>query len=175
MVTNTPFSPNNPRVAWNRSKGPRTYHQCITHFHSNRHLTHVNPKSLFLKLYIDIFKSNPTSQVDSSIGNNDINTLYPLFLDLLDRLLISPIPNLFSEKEREKRVPREGGEGGLTFLASSFSPTSNLTTMTSPSIFILEGSRTAAMTFHPFSKYALVNSSPTLFISVGDSSGLLEP
>jgi hypothetical protein len=52
-------------------------------------MTHVNPKSLFLQFYIDIFKSNPTPQVDSSIGNNDIDTFNSLFLDLLDRLLIS--------------------------------------------------------------------------------------
>jgi hypothetical protein len=51
--------------------------------------TYVNPKSLFLQFNIDIFESNTTPQVDSSIGNNDINTLDPLFLDLLDRLFIS--------------------------------------------------------------------------------------
>jgi hypothetical protein len=89
MVTNTPFSLNIPRVAWNKSKGPRTYHQSITPSPSNRYLTHVDPKSFFLQFYIDILESNTTPQVDSSIGNNDIDTFDPLFLDLLDRLLIS--------------------------------------------------------------------------------------
>jgi len=70
--------------------------------------THVNPKSLFLELNVDIFKSNPTSQVDSSIGNNDIDTFDPLFLDLLDRLLSALFDPSTIVRKREKREDREG-------------------------------------------------------------------
>ena len=53
--------------------------------------------------------------------------------------------------------------GERTLLASSFSPTSSFTTITSPSrLGMLEGLRTAAMTLHPCCRYALTSSNPTL-------------
>jgi hypothetical protein len=58
-------------------------------------MTYVNPKSLFLKLNIYILKSNPASQVYSSISNDHIDMINALFLDPLDGLIsASPLMSI---------------------------------------------------------------------------------
>jgi hypothetical protein len=72
-------------------------------------MTYIDPKSLFLQFYIDIFKSNSTSEIDSSIGNDYINTFNPLILDLLNRLVISPITHSSSITGPTRRVVKRWG------------------------------------------------------------------